>query len=353
MADFTEYGIVSPEWTLVKDSRPAIPPTADLKEMQRLTNMYREQLAQTELQKLTGPLADMKDYTVTARDGFALEVRTYRPASAATNARLPVYIHLHGGGYVCGNIASEDAICTAIAVGANVTVVNLNYRHAPDYIYPTAWEDTEDTFHWLHENMDEILGIPSQVVIGGISAGAQLSAALTLRQNMSPDGLSRPKLAGQVLMIPALVHPACYDQVLAQMKDPSLSSYVQNAEAPIISKATLEKFTSLLKVANPDPKDLQLNVGLASLEHVKGLPPTVLGIAGLDPLRDESILYGQKLVEAGVPTDVQVFSGLPHGFRRFGDQLTESKRWDAVMENGIKWALSNPAPTGKFEIKLE
>jgi hypothetical protein len=54
-----------------------------------------------------------------------------------------------------------------------------------------------------------------------------------------------------------------------------------------------------------------------------------------------------------VPTDVHVFKGLPHGFRRFGDQLTESKRWDAVMENGIKWALSNPEPSAKFEIKLE
>jgi hypothetical protein len=54
-----------------------------------------------------------------------------------------------------------------------------------------------------------------------------------------------------------------------------------------------------------------------------------------------------------VPTDVHVFDGLPHGFRRFGDQLTESKRWDSVMENGIKWALSKPERSGMFEIKLE
>lgn len=52
-----------------------------------------------------------------------------------------------------------------------------------------------------------------------------------------------------------------------------------------------------------------------------------------------------------VPTDVHVFKGLPHGFRRYGEQLTESKRWDKVMEDGIRWALSNPKPSGKFEVK--
>ncbi|CZS79760.1 unnamed protein product [Fusarium graminearum] len=353
MADFTEYGNATAEWLAVTDSRPPMDPSLSLKEMQAITNMHRENLAKHELEKLGNPEIHMKDYTVTARDGFPLEVRTYRPPSAAANARLPIYIHLHGGGYVFGNIPSEDAICTAIAIGSNVTVVNLNYRHAPDYAYPTAWDDTEDTFHWVHDHIDELLGNPSQVLIGGISAGAQLSASLTLRQNMSPDGLSRPKLAGQVLMIPALVHPECYAPILEQLTDPSVSSYVQNENAPLLNKAAVEKFTGLLKVSNPDLKDTRLNIGHASVDEVKGMPPTTIGISGLDPLRDEAIFYGKKLVEAGVPTDIHLFKGLPHGFRRFGDQLSESKRWDKTMENGIKWALSNPAATGKFDIKLE
>ncbi|KAL4724459.1 hypothetical protein ACLX1H_009075 [Fusarium chlamydosporum] len=285
--------------TIASSTLPPMDPSLDLKEMQRITNMHRENLAQSELKKMGNPEIHMKDYTVTARDGHPLEVRTYRPSTSDPNARLPIYIHLHGGGYVFGNIASEDAICTAIALGANVTVVNLNYRHAPDFAYPTPWEDTEDTFHWIHDNIEELLGIPSQVVIGGISAGAQLSAALTLQQNMSPDGLSRPKLAGQVLMIPALIHPECYDPILAQLKDPSLSSYVQNADAPLLNKAALEKFTSLLRVQNPDPKDVRLNIGHATAEQIKGMPPTTLGIAGLDCFRDEALFYGKKLAEAG------------------------------------------------------
>ena len=53
-----------------------------------------------------------------------------------------------------------------------------------------------------------------------------------------------------------------------------------------------------------------------------------------------------------VPTDVHVFPGVPHGFRRYKDKLSESKRWDEVMSNGIGWALTNPAP-GPFVIKAE
>jgi acetyl esterase/lipase len=299
MADFTQYGNATAEWLAVTDSRPPMDPSLGLKEMQRITNTHRENLAQSELKKMGNPEIHMKDYTVTARDGYALEVRTYRPPTSDNNARLPIYIHLHGGGYVFGNIESEDAICTAIALGANVTVVNLNYRHAPDFAYPTAWEDTEDAFHWVHDHIDELLGVPSQVLVGGISAGAQLSASLTLRQNMSPDSLSRPKLAGQVLMIPALVHPECYAPILEQLRDPSLSSYVQNADAPLLNKAALDQFTKLLRVQNPDPKDVRLNIGHASVEQVTGMPPTTLGISGLDPFRDEGLLYGKRLAEAG------------------------------------------------------
>lgn len=55
---------------------------------------------------------------------------------------------------------------------------------------------------------------------------------------------------------------------------------------------------------------------------------------------------------ASVPTDINVFKGLPHGFRRY-NQLSESKRWDRVMEDGIRWALAEPSPSRKFIVKLE
>ncbi|KIL85031.1 hypothetical protein FAVG1_11904 [Fusarium avenaceum] len=353
MCDFSEYGGKSEEWLAVEASLPPPPTFADIYERQRAINRGREETSATAMQQLA-PSVHIKDHSIIARDGATLEARSYRPVSVEKDTRLPIYIHLHGGGYLFGTLASEDAISTRIALGAGVTVVNVNYRHTPDATFPTAWNDVEDAFYWVHDHIDELYGNSDQVLVGGISAGAQLAAALVLRQNIaSPDILSKPKIAGQILMIPALVRSESYQPQLDQLSDPKLSSHIENEHAPILPQKVIHFFTKLLDLPLHDPQneDLRLNTGNASTTQVKGLPPTVLGIAGQDPLRDEGLLYGKKLAEAGVPTDVHVFKGLPHGFRRYGEQLTESKRWDKVMEDGIRWALSNPKPSGKFEVK--
>lgn len=353
MCDFTQYGGKSEEWLALEASLPPPPTFANVYERQRAVNRGREEVSAEDMEQLA-PSMRLKDHSILARDGGTLEARSYRPAKIEDNARLPIYIHLHGGGYFFGSLSSEDAISSRIALGAGVTVVNVNYRHTPDATFPTAWNDVEDAFYWVHDHIDELRGNSDQVLVGGISAGAQLAAALVLRQNIaSPDILPKPKIAGQILMIPALVHSGSYQSQLDQLSDPSVSSYIENEHAPILSQKVIQFFTGLLKFPVPDPEneDFRFNTGNASTLQVRGLPPTVFGIAGLDPLRDEGLLYGKKLAEAGIATDIHVFKGLPHGFRRYGKQLSESARWDKVMENGIRWAISNPEPSGKFEVK--
>lgn len=139
---------------------------------------------------------------------------------------------------------------------------------------------------------------------------------------------------------------------LEKLKDPSISSYVENENAPVLPKRTIRFFVDLLKTGTPDVRDTKLNPGNATPEEVKWMPPAVFGIAGLDPLRDEGLLYAKMLAEAGVPTDVSLFKGVPHGFRRFGDQLGACARWDEVVERGILWALEKPMASGKFEVKV-
>ncbi|KAK0624231.1 Alpha/Beta hydrolase protein [Immersiella caudata] len=352
MCDFSQYDGASDEWHAVAATLPAAPTGLSILERRGATNAVREATAAAAYKKLA-PWLNTLDHSIPTRDGSTIEARTYRLAGLVDSEPLPVHIHLHGGGFFFGSIASEDAICARIAFNTSFIVLNVNYRHTPEHTYPTAWNDVEDAFSWVHENAAALNADPARVVVGGISAGASLAASLVLRQHLDLVATDRPKIAGQVLMIPTTVHIKCNGPQLAKMKDLKLSSWETCKDAPILSRETCEFFTGLLTPdSTPNDDDLRINPGNVSADQVKGLPPTVVGVAGNDPLRDEGLLYAKMLAESGVPTDVHVFKGVPHGFRRFGDELSESKRWDLVAERGIVWALSEPE-AGAFEIKTQ
>ncbi|EME44346.1 hypothetical protein DOTSEDRAFT_44598 [Dothistroma septosporum NZE10] len=300
------------------------------------------------------PLASkvhIKDHSIRARDGYTIEARSYRSASHPYDRPLPIYIHYHGGGFLFGTLSSEDTTCSLIALNVEVTVLNVNYRHTPENLFPTPFHDSEDAFEWAISHAADFNGDASRIVIGGISAGGQIAAALA--QTKKREGAASYKsLQGQVLMIPCLAHPECYEPVLKQMKSPEISSYRENEFAPILPMSRMKMFTDLLYPKTPALDDRRANPSGASPEELKGLPPATFGIAGLDPLRDEAILYAKLLTEQGVPTDVHIFKGVPHGFRRFGDKLSASKDWDGVMHDGIRWALSQPEAVETMKIKV-
>ncbi|KAH0442370.1 hypothetical protein CcaCcLH18_01412 [Colletotrichum camelliae] len=328
MCDFSQYGGPSDEWLAVEAGLPSAPAELSVAERKTTTNQVREDMS-LEAMKTMADHVIVRNWTIPTRDGSTIEGRSYRP-KAADDSSLPVYLYLHGGGFLFGTVNSEDAACSRIAISTSVLVVSVNYRHTPDFIYPTAWNDVEDGFQWLHANIAEIGGCPEK--------------------HLGNFGKDLPPIAGQVLIIPCLVNPDCYDGHLKRLKHPAVSSYAENENAPILPRRMIELFVGLLKIEKPDYNDLRLNPGNVSAELLKGMPPTTLGIAGLDPLRDEGLLYAKLLTESGVPTETHIFRGVPHGFRRFGDKLSESKHWDNVTDNGIKWALTKPTPSGQFVI---
>ncbi|CAI7667363.1 unnamed protein product [Penicillium pancosmium] len=362
MADFSQYTAPSADWVALEPTLPAMP-NVGIEELKKIVNKGREDMsAQGIADRGLAEKVHTKDFKIPARDGYVIEARSYRPANVSHSHALPVYIHLHGGGYLFGTLGSEDAICSRIVADQleknfPLVVFNVNYRHTPEYKYPTAWNDVEDAFVWFHENISEVGGRGGEVVVGGISAGAQLTASLTLAQYRgdNDDLAACPRIRGQVLMIPCLVQLDYYAPRQDKLRSPELSSLIGCANAPILPIDRIKLFGSLLDVNKEknNGDDRRLNPGNATAEEVQELPPTTFGIAGNDPLRDEGIFYAQLLNENGVPTDVHVFPGVPHGFRRYGDKLAaSSKRWDEVMTNGISWALSSPE-VGSFEIKSE
>lgn len=141
MCDFSEYGGRSEEWVEVEKGLPFLKPPGYGQaaiEARDTRNKLRQELAVKEMQPFAGKL-DIRDHKITARDGYALEARSYRPMAIAENkqATVPVYLHLHGGGFLYGTIASEDACCARIAMNLGITVLNFNYRHTPEFTYPT------------------------------------------------------------------------------------------------------------------------------------------------------------------------------------------------------------------------
>ncbi|CAK7209642.1 hypothetical protein SCUCBS95973_000509 [Sporothrix curviconia] len=364
MCDFSRYGGASKEWLAIEAASPAPPPPGKLDpvQMRAGANANREATAAALLPSFLDKV-DLIDVSIPARDGFALEGRLYWPKSVprSSAAGPAIYMHLHGGGYLFGTLSSEDAICANLAINTAAktptVVLNLNYRHTPEYVYPTAWLDAQDALAWIHAVAVPEYGIdPARVVVGGISAGAHLTASLVLEQHLGRLPQQLPAIAGQVLMIPALVNSHCYEGQLAQLASPAVSSLVENEFAPILPVSMMSFFTDLLQIKKEDIRadDTLLSPGNISAEKAKGLPPTVFGICGLDPLRDQGLLYAKLLSEkAGVPTDVHLYRGVPHGFRRHGpDKLSVCRAWDATMENGIAWALSKPAASNEFNVQV-
>lgn len=297
MADFSEYGVPSDEWRAVESTLPPFSGDISLEDLIASTNRGREDVARREMKDLASQVI-VEDHQISARDGYELGARSYRAASILTDKSIPIYIHFHGGGFCFGTLSSEDAICSRIAINTNVVVLNVNYRHTPQFRWPIPWNDSEDALDWAHHNAEKLGGERERIVIGGISAGGWLSASLSLA-NLRRETKSRVNVVGQVLMIPALIYHECYESQLKLLKDPSLSSYKQNEFAAILPLERIKQFNELLSVKQPDPEDRRLNPGYATPEEVRQLPPTTFGIAGSDPLRDEALFYGKLLADNG------------------------------------------------------
>jgi acetyl esterase/lipase len=312
MADFTIYDGPSEEWLKIEATLPppfTVSSQIDPLAIRSTANAGREQFSAAAFAPMRPQLL-VKDHTITARDGFALEARSYRPKDVPETEPLPVYIHYHGGGFIFGTLSSEDAACGRIVLSLasrwrNVVVLNVNYRHTPEWKYPVAWDDAVDAFVWLHANLAVVGGDCGRVVLGGISAGARLIASLIVRKSLGllEAGQHLPDPVGQLLFIPSLVHKGCHGPLLSKLKDSSKASSLALEDAPIVPKKVLGLFKDLLDVVEAKVDDLKLspgNVSEGQLEKARGrFLPTVSGIAGYDPLRDDGLMFAKDLAEAG------------------------------------------------------
>lgn len=295
MCDFSRYGGKSAEWQRLEATLP-VPPEMSMETLQNTTNATREAASSKAMERLSTQVA-MTDYSVPTRDGSTIKVRSYRPTTSEAD-NLPIYVHFHGGGFFFGTLDSENATCASIAVDVGLVVVNVNYRHTPKHAYPTPYDDSEDAIDWIVQHATDFGGDCARIVVGGISAGAALTVALmqTLQRR---DSSKTHRILGQVLMIPLVVHEDCSEPLFRKLKEPAKSSYSENEFAPILPLTRIRMFNGLLHHQPPGADDRRANAGLASAADLAGLPPAAFGICGLDPLRDEGLLYAKMLHENG------------------------------------------------------
>jgi acetyl esterase len=238
------------------------------------------------------PAATSADLYLPARGGPVL-ARLYARRGQA--ARRPVLLWLHGGGFVAGSVGDIDHVCSRLATLADVVVVSLDYRLAPEHPFPAALHDTYDAMCWLAAHGDLISG-DGRLAAGGLSAGAALVAGACL---MARDE-GGPALARQVLCYPALdfgqdtESARLYDGVFLTVKAGSwpATQYLAGQEVTPYA-APLRSYT------------------------LAGLPGALLIGAGRDPLRDDARMYAARLAEDGVPVTHVEYAGTMHGFLNF------------------------------------
>jgi acetyl esterase len=248
-----------------------------------------------------GPLPaalDVADTMLPVAAGGAVPVRVYRPARAGS-APAPCVIYLHGGGWVLGSPASHHGITADLADGAGVVVVSVDYRRAPEYPYPAAFDDSRAVVASLAGDGAAALGIdPTRIVVAGDSAGANLAAAVCLWARDHGG----PVLAGQVLIYPVLG------------TDPTLPSYVENADGPLMTTADMRRYWQAY-LGGPATTGDPYAAPLAARDPSR-LPPALVTTAGYDPVRDDGLVYARRLAEAGGAVVVRNAADLPHGHLR-------------------------------------
>ncbi|EXJ71985.1 uncharacterized protein A1O5_04488 [Cladophialophora psammophila CBS 110553] len=343
MADFSHYGGVSSDWERVIASIPpeqlagAIPVAMTLDEsfllkIQEKTNRERASRARSALKDLE--TVAVNDYTCATIDNGNVPIRVYRPALDQKNRALPVYIWFHGGGFLFGSLDGEDAHCTQIVLDHAVIVVNICYRHTPQWKWPTQHHDAMKAVDWVFENMPMLGGEATKVIVAGRSAGALVAASTVLGDLTAVSLVAwHQRFCGQILDIPWLCHSAAFPyELIAQGKD----SYSENLTAPILPKGLLHRFETLIA---PNPLDSTFSILLAGEKEVTGLPSTHFHVAGRDMLRDQGILYQQKLQQCGVSTTINIYPGVPHGFMYFTN-LEASQQWARDHREAVRRLLN-------------
>jgi acetyl esterase/lipase len=246
-----------------------------------------------------------------------ITVRIYRPVNA--HGVLPGIYYIHGGGMILGNVAGEDANAAMLCEQVGAVVVSVEYRLSPEHPHPAPVEDCFAGLEWMAKNASELDVDPDRLAIYGGSAGGGLTLGCAL--------LARDR-GGPALRFMMPIYPMIDD------RNDTPSSH-EITDIGIWDRAgNIEAWAWYLGGKEPDQYAAPTRA-----EDLSGLPPAFIDVGTVDMFRDEDIAFAQRLMQAGVPTELHINPGSYHAAETFAPESAMAQRIWTMRIDALKRAL--------------
>jgi acetyl esterase len=222
--------------------------------------------------------------------GAGIPMRSYDPGVTKPG---PVIVYMHGGGWVIGDLETHDSLCVQFAKLTGLRVVAVDYRLAPEAIFPAAHDDCAKAVEYVLSSPPELGQAVQGVALAGDSAGGNLAFSTTVR-------MGDPRILAQLLFYP-----------VGDCTGANTASYESFREGYLLDKPLMDRFIGdYLPTA-----DLRADPRVSPLlgELPSKLPPTIILTAGLDPLRDEGRMLAGRIAATGNEVHFAEAEGLIHG----------------------------------------
>jgi acetyl esterase len=247
-------------------------------------------------------------------EGGNIKARYYRGINNHNNI-LPITIFFHGGGWVIGDLETHDVVCRQLSNEGNFDVIAIDYRMGPEYRFPTAINDSIAAITWVKNNTSNLPIDINKIAVCGDSAGGNIATVCCINSKIN---------LGTPISFQALIYPSTHMGAHYTSKE--------EYDGYILSKPLMSWFED--KYIDKD----QLNDWRAApilFNDLTKLPPSLILVAGCDPLKDEGIAYGEKLKKAGNNVETKVFDGQIHGFLTMGARIKDTAKLISLVSNRI------------------
>jgi len=246
-----------------------------------------------------------------------LTLRAYHPSD---DTPLPCVMYFHGGGWVIGNIRTHDSLCRRLAHEANCIVVSVDYRLAPEHQFPAAFDDCYDATCYVCENADRFGVDPERIAVAGDSAGGNLAAAVSIKARDAGSSAIRFQL---------LIYPVVEPNF-------ETNSYHERAEGFGLRRSTMMWFWEQYI---DDVADHENPYAVVTKTNLSNLPAAHVITAEYDVLLDEGESFAAQLEAAGVPTTLERYEGVIHGFKHLAGILDVGRKATSDAARVLKRAL--------------